>query len=74
MGGVTDAGTSAVAVASCQNTGAMPSSTWDWITQQILWQSTLHRTSFFMAVSVLLRTLSRNFALHMVKVDSTFDR
>jgi hypothetical protein len=31
----------------------------------------LHRTSFFIATSVLLRTWSRYFALTMLNVDST---
>jgi hypothetical protein len=41
---------------SGQKTGSMPSSQCDWIRQQRLWQRNLHRTSFFMAVWVLLRT------------------
>src|ERR1700687_271100 len=55
-----------------QNTGSIPSSSCDWMRQQMLWHSTLHRTSFFMAVSVRHRTWSRNLDLIMLKVASTF--
>lgn len=44
------------------------------MTQQMLWQRNLQRTSFFIAVSVLERTWSRNFALTMLNVDSTLER
>ena len=40
----------------------------------MLWQTIFANTSFFIATSVLLRTLSPNLALIMLKVLSTFDR
>ena len=41
----------------------MPDSCISWITHEVLWQTSLQSTSFFMATSVLLRTLSPNFRL-----------
>jgi hypothetical protein len=60
--------------AAGQHVGSIPNSPADWITQQRLWQSTLARTSFAIAWSVLLRTLSPNFDFTMWNVVSAFDR
>src|SRR5262249_43218445 len=59
---------------SDQKSASMPSSICEPMTQQMLWQSNLHSTSFFIAVSVLLRTLAPNFALTIANVLSTFER
>ena len=40
----------------------------------MLWQMILHSTSLTIATGVLLRTLSRNFALIIEKVLSMFER
>lgn len=43
---------------SSYTVAVMPSSWVDWIWQQILWQSILHKPSFVIATPVLLRTPS----------------
>jgi hypothetical protein len=45
------------------NPGSIPNSCVDWMTQQMLWQSTLQSTSFLWATNVLLLTASPNLAL-----------
>jgi hypothetical protein len=54
--------------------GSIPSSYIAEIKQQILWQRILHNTSLRAATSVFDRTLSPNFDLIIITVDSTFDR
>src|SRR5438270_5090699 len=66
-GFATSAGTSA-------NTGSMPNSTCDMMRQQMLWATSLHRTSLVMATSVRDRIESPSLALHMEKTLSELDR
>jgi hypothetical protein len=48
---------------SAQNSASMSSSAWLKMTDQMFWQSSLHKTSLAPAVVVLLRIWSANFRL-----------
>lgn len=57
-----------------QKFGSMPNSWIAWMSTQMLWQSTLQRTSFNMPVLLLDRTASPNLPLIMENTVSTLER